>query len=768
MLYPRYRNHTTNLIFMANLQELRTRLLAAADLYKSIKATQLAFFAQQRDTLDPDLETLLKKCVDIQLLPANILSMKSLEDVANFIFKEASAPSIDFSKIDIFTFEAEYRAVWDKAYNMQGKTTGYTDQIYGYISSLCNTIHAQFPPYKASAVPPLWEAIQSNLSQIPTIYAKLPPALQNTNLSNDGILQAFDTLSNDEINACKALLFVANCESCAILKALNNATYIASFDALTQEPALSKLRLGSHIEKMRYLFRIQSLDSEIHFLVTKTPCPEALQTVVQAIVKDTAFDALIGEIALATAPPSDVATLAAWRAAANKFITMWKDVADLAPAAKNSRCGQQVERQTYRYQTIQQINWNVWEWETSIRSTTQPYIDAMQQARTAAKQALQNYSNLMPVPEQDIPLLQNLAAAIAALIPQLTNIDTKGQSANNELVRIINNIHAQKEECDKALQRAQAAQSVKNRISEENGRKVLQSAKLALPNTADYEWLDVSSPSSFPLYLAGNNDKNVVVTSKDIQQAGLGDCYYLATAAALASQKHALFKPNDGIIKAVMKDGMVSYFTVELYMPVGAPLDGKASYEKVLVKVAPQLVRQKNKDPNDSTQNLPYHQFGDTIGNTSEIWGAVLEMALVQAKGGFDEAKSGDAREAFAMLTGKSGTKYTAPFDEATLDKVVAALHKCDAAVFSTVDAASLEKDKKDKFPAGNKTNDGDRFLFEDGLELFANHSYTFSKIQGKKIELLNPHMGSLADKLQTVAISDLNKYFTSITIYMP
>jgi hypothetical protein len=153
------------------------------------------------------------------------------------------------------------------------------------------------------------------------------------------------------------------------------------------------------------------------------------------------------------------------------------------------------------------------------------------------------------------------------------------------------------------------------------------------------------------LYDASGNPR-----PQDIDQDAIGDCYFVATLAALAGQQ------PDRIKNAISYDASTGTFTVKLYKEEWGWFPPGYDTKEVSVKVTQQ----------DILDNLS-RRGGSTVDNKTgvdgPIWPAIMETAYAKMHDdnwsngldqGYKEIDGGWAKDAMFAVTGSEGTNYGA------------------------------------------------------------------------------------------------------------
>jgi Calpain family cysteine protease len=153
------------------------------------------------------------------------------------------------------------------------------------------------------------------------------------------------------------------------------------------------------------------------------------------------------------------------------------------------------------------------------------------------------------------------------------------------------------------------------------------------------------------LYDASGNPR-----PQDIDQDAIGDCYFVATLAALAGQQ------PDRIKNAISYDASTGTFTVKMYKEEWGWFPPGYDTKEVSIKVTQQ----------DIQDNLT-RRGGSTVDNKTgvdgPIWPAVMETAYAKMNDGnwsngldqgYKEIDGGWAKDAMFAVTGTEGDNYSA------------------------------------------------------------------------------------------------------------
>ncbi|MCP4439538.1 MAG: hypothetical protein GY810_11400 [Aureispira sp.] len=321
---------------------------------------------------------------------------------------------------------------------------------------------------------------------------------------------------------------------------------------------------------------------------------------------------------------------------------------------------------------------------------------------------------------------------------------------------------------------SQEAMSIKayNPKYDKESKLVMNERQLGKENAKNY---DVS-------YKHKSSDTDVLVDEKginpeDVDQGGLGDCYFLGGVEALAKADPAqIYGKEDSIITGPDKEGN---YTVNFYVP-----DENKETKRVAVKVAPTFMKFKadHKEDKSALKDLrekrtPFAQKSED----NEIWVQLLEKGLAQLEGSYEEIEGKSSRNSIGkmstleMLTGKRPRNYTLPKD---LDEVIERLitayttdNKLPMATFATKEKLP-QKQKGKKQDSKEAPASGEISVeYRNGVYLYQNHRYSLGDIEdttkGSEILILqNPHNDKTksGDAIQ-INRQELEEYFRNIEI---
>jgi uncharacterized protein YukE len=219
------------------------------------------------------------------------------------------------------------------------------------------------------------------------------------------------------------------------------------------------------------------------------------------------------------------------------------------------------------------------------------------------------------------------------------------------------------------------------------------------------------------LFATGEGDTDAV-DPDDVSQGRVGDCYLLASLAAIASQEPDL-------IREIVQDNGDGTYTVTLY-------ERESLFTSTLVPTEVQV-----------TSELPlrrgrpvFARAGDVVGEQPELWPALVEKAYARTHGGYNGIQGGWAHLAMEELTGVESQVIR--MGEASVEDLAAHFDGGAALTATTLHDRGIQigglmlwdiPDPSDKHP-----------LFVDGT-LVEDHEYYLTGVdaQAGTVSLRNP-----------------------------
>jgi hypothetical protein len=160
----------------------------------------------------------------------------------------------------------------------------------------------------------------------------------------------------------------------------------------------------------------------------------------------------------------------------------------------------------------------------------------------------------------------------------------------------------------------------------------------------------VRAPISDPILFETEGTDVNAVDPNDVRQRGLGDCYFLASLAALASTPRGQSLIRGAIVENKNDRGEVVSWTVTLHRPE-SHLFGPTTFRDEHVLVAGMYVV-------GHAEARPGN-YGD------EVWAPLFEKAYAQYAGSYEKiGRGGDPAKAMAILTGRAATSVSLGWPE--------------------------------------------------------------------------------------------------------
>jgi hypothetical protein len=156
----------------------------------------------------------------------------------------------------------------------------------------------------------------------------------------------------------------------------------------------------------------------------------------------------------------------------------------------------------------------------------------------------------------------------------------------------------------------------------------------------DYDACGSAAVDSPRLFARQNGDPSEI-DMHDVQQASVGDCYFMATLSALAQSSEGRALIRGAITENRNDRGDVVTYTVTLHKPEKHWLGlGRTTFTEVHVTVEPLFANG--------------HAAARPAGKSNEVWPIVMEKAYAQFSGGYNAiAHGGLPSDAMQVLTGR-------------------------------------------------------------------------------------------------------------------
>ncbi|MCB9235906.1 MAG: hypothetical protein H6581_29935 [Bacteroidia bacterium] len=237
-----------------------------------------------------------------------------------------------------------------------------------------------------------------------------------------------------------------------------------------------------------------------------------------------------------------------------------------------------------------------------------------------------------------------------------------------------------------------------------------------------------------PLAIKGRGDKSAMDAS-DVNQGSIGDCYFLASLAAVAYT-------NPGLLEKAITDNKNGTYTVTLYSRKRDGI-GQASsdsstgiFSKLVARTItvdaalPTSVDGIDSANADAEGLLPHATGGDkNKAGETELWVKIIEKAYAVLNGGYDNIGNGGFSEnALEALTGKQFSENTFSRGGGSVKKrLIKSTKEGTPATVSTKSDGDIE-DQADDVKAYAEKND-----------IVGGHAYTVLKADESGLLIRNP-----------------------------
>ncbi|MCC6261729.1 MAG: WXG100 family type VII secretion target [Anaerolineales bacterium] len=229
----------------------------------------------------------------------------------------------------------------------------------------------------------------------------------------------------------------------------------------------------------------------------------------------------------------------------------------------------------------------------------------------------------------------------------------------------------------------------------------------------------------------------------DVDQGLLGDCYLIASIAAIAQQRPDL-------IRQMIRDNGDGTYTVTLYIKnkfLGFERTGFTKNEYTI-----------------TIDGSEYARLGDEIGMEQEVWVQIIEKAYAQMHGTYQDIEGGLPHNALEILTGIDSRDYSPA--SVSIQDLASHLEKGEAVTVSSLHDYKLGNidipDASDSAP-----------LYQNNT-LFTNHAYTVTSVDvvNGTVTVRNPWgfnyespENPSGDAYVTLTFSEFQTNFSGVTI---
>jgi len=300
---------------------------------------------------------------------------------------------------------------------------------------------------------------------------------------------------------------------------------------------------------------------------------------------------------------------------------------------------------------------------------------------------------------------------------------------------------------------------------------------------------------------AGTGDEKNKTAPSDVDQGSVGDCYFLASVASMATDKDFFYGKDDSVIQIVhpeykkgrnvgkLNPKKIQYFSVRMYLPID--IEGNDMKDEQTGRTPVNILVYPSKSLIGKT-SLEYAQKADS----GELWVAILEKAFAEIRGGYNNIEGGFPEEGFALLMNKSANDFTRiNFDDkAALQELKISLsdesmsitdaiskkltesvgsHKITLSTPSVTEliasGAVASNDTSDSSDASVQVYINNKAPNPPDIILFGEHAYSIQGESNGTFTILNPHGGQDVeyDKKTVFKLTgaQIVQYFESVTI---
>jgi hypothetical protein len=258
--------------------------------------------------------------------------------------------------------------------------------------------------------------------------------------------------------------------------------------------------------------------------------------------------------------------------------------------------------------------------------------------------------------------------------------------------------------------------------------------------------VEYGEPKQGPIATTAQGDANAFA-SKDVNQGALGDCWLLASLAAIANASPGVLQDA---ITGPKEDGS---YDVRLYKKKGIV---NTTFEAETVNVKSNFVERVDNG------NLSYARGGDKdeSGN-EELWVKLIEKAFAKWKGSYRAINGGYGEIALEALTGTS-------FDNHRTNKGLLGMgNKTDEELsqeITTALAAGSPMTASTKFDYVIAKADKDENDFASQNDIVGRHEYAIIRADANGITVRNPWDSAASNPEPTMTWAQFKKYFRGYT----
>ena len=295
------------------------------------------------------------------------------------------------------------------------------------------------------------------------------------------------------------------------------------------------------------------------------------------------------------------------------------------------------------------------------------------------------------------------------------------------------------------------ADFAKDSMLDADGRRFMSMLESNPDDPPGVEGTKVENAEYYPIngepFLKGNDETDV--HPNDVTQGQLGDCYLLASLAAVAVK-------NPDLIKDMIQENPDGTYTVTFNKKNSPFAIRKPAQEEVQITVKPEFPATQDGDNLDWAFADP----GDMEGENNEFWVMLIEKAYAKWQGGYHNIEGGSPSNAMFQITGAESESLRA--GSMTAERLND-LYNNNAVSVLTHNDLKLDFFGR-QFDIPDVTDNVDLYR-KNGGDLFTDHAYyvTDVDVENETVAIRNPHGWNRGEI--TLTIDEFNKAFSRVDV---
>jgi len=284
------------------------------------------------------------------------------------------------------------------------------------------------------------------------------------------------------------------------------------------------------------------------------------------------------------------------------------------------------------------------------------------------------------------------------------------------------------------LQDSDLDQEVQVAAPKERRQQTAPLPEIRPDHQGQHEYADYEKGVAF---VQGEEDTHAIAPN-DVAQGSLGDCYLMAAMIAVARAKPEA-------IEELITDNEDGTFDVALHT--------RKSWSAA---PSPKVNTVDTRVPEKYEGTPLYAKLGDTSAESEEMWPALLEKALAQEKGGYEDIRGSKIARGFnyagalELLTGEKETAHD--LDGLDEDEALIKIH------------TALEEKKPIVAGVHNMKDDPEMATDARKHNVYGNHAYAPESVdlENRTVNLTNPWGKK---HVEAIPIQEFMKYYSRIRI---